>query len=418
MKKTLLFVLVCLASYAQQPQNFTQSNATLQGFSEERLNKLDGFLEDYVKDGKTPNAAIFIAKNGKIVRHKAFGYSNVEQKTALKKNDIFRIASQTKLLTTICVLMLMEEGKFNIDEPISKYLPSFKNPKILVSVDEKDPKNYVTKPAKNQISIRHLLSHSAGIPYEHALENLSEFKVPYFNSLEADNLETVVDKLAKRPLLSEPGESFVYGLNTDILGRLVEVVSGQKFDEFMRKRLIEPLNLTDTYFYLPESKYGRLVKLYEKDSLNKPMRLSQNKANCDFAISGSKTYFSGGAGLVSTVEDYAKVCQLILNKGRFNNKQILSRKTVEMMATNQIGKNTYWGREDGFGLGLEIASESSHYMDLASPGSLMWGGMYCSEYTIDPKENLIMLIFTNIYPYAHYDDLTRKFRILVYQALK
>lgn len=407
---------LCLA----QPvaQSFTPAKSPAEvGFSAERLKRLDALMQEFIDSGKAPNLVTFVARNGKIVQYKAYGYSNVEKKTPLKRDDIYRIASQSKAITTATLMTLFEEGKFMLDEPISKYIPAFKNPRVLVSND-KAAGTYETRPAKGEITIRQLLSHNAGIPYEHPLSYMAEFNVPFFNSTEPDKLGDVVNKLAKRPLTKDPGDGFVYGLNTDVIGRLVEILSGKSFDVAMRERVLDPLGMNDTYFYLPDNKASRLVELYSKGSADKPLAVHENQAYRTYAVAGAKTYLSGGAGLVSTVEDYAKFCQMLLNGGTFNGKRILGRKTIEMMIRNQIGGAEVWDRQDKFGLGFQLIGETSHYGDQATPGSYTWGGMYCSEYTIDPKENLIMLVFTNVHPYAHYGEVVRKFRSAVYQALE
>ncbi|MFN3851456.1 MAG: serine hydrolase domain-containing protein [Spirosomataceae bacterium] len=414
----IFFVLSINACYSQTPQSFTvATNPTEAGFSTERLKRIDALEQEFIDKGIAPNAVTFVARKGKIVHYKAFGFSNLESKTPLKKDDIFRIASQSKAITTVGLLMLFEEGKFFLDEPISKYIPAFKNPKVLVSVDEKDPAKYTTRPAKSEITIRQLLSHSAGIPYEHPLDKLPEFQVPFFCSTQNDVLKDAVEKLAKRPLIADPGEKFVYGLNTDIIGRLVEILSGMSLDEYLQKRVIQPLGMKDTHFYLPDSMANRLVELYSKATVDDKLSVHQNETYRKYATTGAKSYFSGGAGLLSTIEDYAKFCQFILNGGEFNGKRLLSRSTVAMMGRNQIGENFVWDRNDKFGLGFQIISDESHYGDNATPNSLTWGGMYCSEYTIDKEKDLILLVFTNVQPYAHYSEFVRKFRIAVYQAL-
>jgi CubicO group peptidase (beta-lactamase class C family) len=419
------YLLICLSLLFINPILFAQiatftwaKNAEEVGFSTERLKRLDALEQAFIDKGIAPNSVTFVARRGKIVHHKAFGYSNLEKKTPLKTDDMFRIASQSKAVTTVGLLMLFEEGKFLLEDPISKYIPAFKNPKVLVNYDENDRNRYTTRPAKSEITIRHLLSHSAGIPYEHPLDNVAQFKVPFFNSIDNDVLENVVNKLATRPLISDPGEKFVYGLNTDIIGRLIEVLSGMPFDEYLKKRVLEPLGMNDTYFYLPDSKANRLVELYSKGIVDDKLTLHTNNTYRNYATTGAKTYFSGGAGLISTAEDYAKLCQMILNKGSFNGKRILGAKTVDMLYRNYIGDNEVWDRKDKFSLGFEIFSPETAYGDNASTGSIMWGGMYCSEFTIDPKEDLILLVFTNVHPYAHYSDFVRKFRIAVYQALE
>lgn len=427
MRLLLPFLFVASTLFAQpHPQAFTVARTPAEGgFSAERLKRLDTWLQGLIDQDIAPNAVTFVAHKGKIVHYKAFGYSNLAKKTPLKRDDIYRIASQSKAITTATLMTLYEEEKFLLDDPISKYIPAFKNPTVLVKYDKKDPVggSYDTRPAKSEITIRQLLSHNAGIPYEHPLDQRPEFKIPFFNSTAPDKLEDVINKLAKRPLLRDPGSDstgagFTYGLNIDILGRLIEVLSGKSFDVAMRERVLEPLGMTDTYFYLPDSKANRLVELYSKSSMDKPLTLHTNEAYRNFATSGAKTLFLGGAGLVSTVEDYAKLCQMFLNGGIFNNKRILARKTVDMMVRNQIGAAEVWDRKDKFGLGFQLITEGSHYGDQASPGSYTWGGMYCSEFTIDPKEELILLIFTNVQPYAYYSDFVKKFRIGVYQALE
>ena len=410
----LLWIALTASSFAQYFQVAKVPEEI--GFSAERLKRIDDLMQGFIDDGLAPNAVTFVARKGKIVHHKTFGYSNVEKKTPLRKDDIFRIASQTKLLTTISMLMLYEEGKYLMTDPVSKYIPAFKNPKVLEDFD-KETLAYTTRPAKREITIHDLLTHTAGIPYGHPLDKLPEFQIPYLNSLKAETLAEVVPKIAARPLLNDPGEKFVYGLNSDVAGYLVEVLSGQSLNDFFKKRILEPLEMKDTHFYLPPAKAPRLVELYAKPEADKPMTLSDNDSNRNFAVKGTQTYYAGGAGLVGPIEDYAKLCQLILNGGTLNGKRLLGTKTVEMMTQNQIGDLEVWDRSDHFGYGLQIITDHSRYGDQATPGALTWGGAYCSEYTIDPKEDLIMLVYTNIHPYAHYADFVRKFRVAVYQSM-
>ncbi|MGF7215441.1 CubicO group peptidase (beta-lactamase class C family) [Spirosoma lacussanchae] len=427
MRFVLLFLFVTTTLLAQpRPQAFTTARTpTEAGFSTGRLKRIDTFLQGLVDQGMAPNAVTFVARRGKVVHYKAFGYSNLEKKTPLKRDDIYRIASQSKAITTVALMTLFEEERFLLDDPISKYIPAFKNPRVLVQYDRKNPTggSYETRPARSEITIRQLLSHNAGIPYEHPLDQRPEFTVPFFNSTAPDKLEDVINRLAARPLLNDPGtdstgKGFVYGLNTDIIGRLVEVLTNQPLDVVLRERVLDPLGMADTYFYLPPGKASRLVELYDKGNADKPLVLHPNKTYRQYAVSGARTYFSGGAGLVSTVEDYARFCQMLLNGGTFNNRRILGRKTVEMMVRNQIGAAEVWDRRDKFGLGFQLITEGTHYGDQATPGAYTWGGMYCSEFTIDPKEELILLVFTNVQPYAHYSDFVRKFRTAVYQALE
>ena len=420
---TLLLLSTTLLAQPR-PQSFSApKSAGDAGFSTERLKRIDTFLQGLIDQGLAPNAVTFVAHRGQVVHYKAFGYSNLAKKTPLKRDAIYRIASQSKAITTTTLMTLFEEEKFLLDDPISKYIPAFKNPTVLVSYDKKDPSggSFKTRPAKGEITIRQLLSHNAGIPYEHPLDQRPEFNVPFFNSTRPDKLEDVINKLAKRPLLRDPGSDstgagFTYGLNTDIIGRLVEILAGKPLDVAMRERVLDPLGMTDTHFYLPAGKADRLVELYSKT--DGALTLHENNDYRNYAVSGARTYFSGGAGLVSTVEDYARFCQMLLNGGTFNNHRILGRKTIELMTRNQIGVANVWERQDKFGLGFELITGNSRYGDQATPGSYTWGGMYCSEFTIDPSEELILLVFTNVQPYAYYTDFVRKFRIAVYQALE
>jgi CubicO group peptidase (beta-lactamase class C family) len=421
MKKNyfIIAVLLLMLGNIQAQQSFTKAQMLeIHGFSTERLKRLDDFMQSYIDQGLAPNAVTFVARRGKIVHFKAFGYSNLANKSLVKQDDIFRIASQSKAITTVALLTLFEEGKFLLEDPISKYIPAFKNPKVLESFD-KQTLEYKTRPAKREITIHDLLTHTAGIPYEHPLDARPEFaKIPFFNSTEKITIEEGVNWLAARPLMADPGEQYMYGLNTDVIGRLVEVLSGMSLADCLQKRIFEPIGMKDTYFYLPDNKANRLVELYSKPKNEDVLTVHANNNYRNFATTGAKTYYSGGAGLLSTIEDYAKFCQMILNGGSFNNKQILGRKTIELMTRNHIGNLSVGNRNDKFSLGFEIFTDAGKYGDNASVGSLMWGGMYCSEYTIDPKEEIIALVFTNVQPYAHYADFVRKFRILTYQALK
>lgn len=387
------------------------------GFSAERLKRVDSFLQAAVDKGLAPNAVTFVARKGQIVHYKAFGYSNLERRTPVKKDDIFRWASQTKLITTIALMMLYEEGRFFLDDPISKYIPAFKDAKVLASYDRQKG-TYETRPAASQPTIRQLLSHSAGIPYDHPLDSLlfgHSFSV--FPTGANSTVEELVNNIARRPLMHDPGTKFTYGFNTDIAGRLVEIFSGQTLAAFFRQRIFQPLGMEDSWFYLPPAKQSRLVELYALPSLDSPLRVSSGSSHRQFPLSSTSPLHMGGSGLSGPIGDYAKICQLILNGGEFNGVRLLSRKTVELMTRNQLGDVFIRDRNDKFGLGIAIITPDTRYGDQASPGSLTWGGAYCTEYTIDPQEELNLLVYTNAMPYAYYGELVRKFRVLVYQAL-
>ncbi len=385
------------------------------GFSSERLARIDKVINAHVNARHIPGAVVFIARNGKLVYNKTYGYSDAEKKVALKSNDIFRIASQTKAITSLAVMLLWEEGKFQLDDSVSRYIPEFRNARVLVKFNEKDS-SYTTEPAKTPVTIRQLLTHTSGIEY--ASIGSREFNAIYAKAGVPSGIGTTGAKLSDKmkilaslPLEHQPGEKFTYGLNLDVLGYLVEVLSGMSLDDFFRERIFKPLGMNDTYFYLPKEKQPRLVKLYEnsKDTIVTVNHKIFDNVDPDYPKSNGG-YYSGGAGLNSTVEDYAKFLQLFLNGGKLNNGRLLSRKTVELMLTNQIPDL----KDSPFGLGFGIETEKNDHLYPSTLGTFSWGGAFGTAYWVDPKEKIVALIYTNIY-HSQYGSMG--FRALVYQAL-
>ena len=397
----LILMFFSIHCYGQntlkKPEVFTKAKKSEEvGMSSQRLARIDSLLTSYVNLGMLPNAVTFVARHGKIVHYKAYGWKNIENKIPLQTTDIFRNASQTKAITSVAMMMLFEQGKFQLDDPVSKYIPAFKNPQVLDSIIKKDT-SFLCHKAKHEITIRMLLSHTSGITYGNIIYD--KYKIPRVNSMEDETIKDVVDRMAKLPLEFEPGTKWHYGLNLEIVGRLIEILSAMPLDAYFQKKIFEPLGMKDSYFYLPKDKENRLVTLYSKDSLNAPLKYCTITANQIYPISGAKKVFMGGAGLVGTIEDYAKFCQMLLNGGQFNGQHLLSRKTIDLMTTNQIGDLVTWDNIK-FGLGFELYDLSSVTKTLGSVGSFKWGGMYHTDYLIDPKEDLIMLIYTNAHPLA------------------
>jgi CubicO group peptidase (beta-lactamase class C family) len=411
---TLLFLFISFAIFSQ---NFTAGKPEDAGMSTARLSKIDKMIEEQVANKWIPGAVVFIARNGKIVYHKAYGYSDVENKTALKKDNIFRIASQSKAITSLAVMMLWEDGKFGLDEPVSKYIPEFKNPKVLVNLNWTDT-TYTTTPAKSEITIRQLLTHTSGIDYA-GIGN-QEFKAIYAKAgvpsgIGNDNM-VLADKikiLAGLPLKFNPGEQYQYSLSIDVLGYLVEVTSGMSLDQFFKTRIFQPLGMTDTYFWLPKEKHSRLVNLYEqKDgAISKVTSKVFDGVNPMYPTLEGK-YYSGGAGLSSTIEDYAKFLQMFLNKGEFNGVRLLSRKTVELMLTPQLQPPI----NNQYGLGFGLETEKNDYQSIFSLGTFSWGGAFNTQYWADPKEKLVGLIYMNTYGGPNRGTADR-FKTLVYQGI-
>jgi CubicO group peptidase (beta-lactamase class C family) len=386
------------------------------GFSSERLARIDEMMNDAIAKGQIPGGVVFISRAGRVVLHKAYGARDAESRAPMRRDDIFRIASQSKAITSLAVMMLWEEGRFGLDEPISRYLPEFAQATVLKAFSAADS-SYTTERATRAVTIRHLLTHTSGIDY--AAIGSNEFKAIYAKagvpSGIGNDKHTIGEKmrvLGKLPLKHQPGERFTYSLGLDVLGHFVEVISGMPFDRFLRTRIFDPLGMKDTWFYLPEDRAGRLVPLHDGESGKAvPVRKDVfDGVNPNYpTLKG--TYFSGGAGLSSTVEDYARFLQLFLNKGEFNGVRLLSPKTVELIMTEQTPKLDV---EVGLAFGLETA-DNDHQAP-RSLGSFTWGGAFATLYWADPREQLIGQIYTNMLnPLAR--NLGGRFETLTYAAL-
>jgi len=420
MKKSFLFLLavllIIIQSCTEKPvSQLTVSTPESVQVSPERLNRIDTMLIKSIKDGWIAGAVGFIARDGKIIYNRAFGESDIETGTPMKTDDIFRIASQTKAITSIGLMMMYEEGKFLLDDPISKYIPEFSNPTVIDKYNPKDT-TYTTIPAKREVTIRDLLTHTSGIDYAGigspmmtAVYTKGGVKGGFGN----DNI-TIGDDiraLGKLPLVHQPGERFTYGLNVDVIGYLIEILSGKPLDQYFRERIFEPLGMNDTWFYLPEDKKGRLVKVNTENAEHKVASMPQDALN--YPLSNGK-YFAGGAGLSSTTKDYAIFLQMLLNKGEYNGRRLLARRTVELITSNQIG-DLYVGK-DKFWLGFEITTKEGQAQLGVTEGSFAWGGYFATTYWADPKERLVCLLFMQQYPMSH-GEIQNKFRAMVYQAL-
>lgn len=424
MRSAILFIFsICFFTQISFSQSLKETNPELAGMSSERLKRIDNVLQEYVNKKWIAGGSAIIARDGKIVYYKALGYDDVENKTPLKRDAIFRIASQTKAITSVAVMMLYEEGKFLLKDPVSKYIPEYKDQQVLDKFNAADT-TYTTVPAKREITIHDLLTHTSGIGY--AQIGSKEATAIYAKNGIVGGigvgkiiLGDKMRKLGSLPLLHQPGDQWTYGLNTDLLGYLVEVVSGMSLADFFSKKIFEPLGMKDSYFYLPKEKYNRLATLYTEDSLKQVI-----KAATSFDIKGDftsdypatpGTYFSGGGGLSSTALDYAIFMQMLLNGGEYNGKRILSRSSVKMMTVSQYDKLNW--PDNKMGLGFSISTEKSLAVSPLSPGSFAWGGMFSSSYWIDPKEKIVAQLFLNQYPQSH-GEIHDKFKVLVYQALK
>jgi CubicO group peptidase (beta-lactamase class C family) len=419
MQKSFILQVACLIlfiSYSCTQTTELKEAAPLSvRVSEDRLIRIDKMLQQGIDSGWIAGAVGFIARDSKIVYYKSLGVKDIEAKTLMHKDDIFRIASQTKAITSVAVMMLFEEGKFLLDDPISKYIPEFANPRVLDKFNEKDT-TYTTIPSNREVTIRDLLTHTSGIDYagigsEHMNAIYAKSAIPTGFVSEKIILGDKIRKLGKLPLVHQPGEKFTYGLNVDVLGYLVEILSGETLDKYFHAHIFEPLGMNDTYFYLPSSKYDRLVKVSAEDKNHHLIKVSTPFVNYPIA---EGTYYSGGAGLSSTIKDYATFLQMLLNNGEYNGKRLLARRTVELMTSNQIG-DLNLGRNK-FGLGFEITTVNGQAKLGISEGSFAWGGYFATTYWADPKEHLVCLLFLQQSPFSH-SEIPDKFRAMVYQAL-
>ncbi len=390
------------------------------GLSSERLERIGTAVQRSINEKRIAGAVTLVARRGHVVWFKPQGMADRETGKAMRPDTMFRICSMTKPITSAAVMMLYEEGRFLLDDPVSKYLPEFKNPKVLVKPTSGESYSI---PASKEITIRDLLRHTSGLTYHwnpdlgpmYKSANVAHGLLPYDGTIEDS-----VKHLAAIPLLFSPGDRWEYSLGVDVLGRLVEVVSGKPLDEFFRTRIFEPLGMKDTYFYPPDNKRERMATAYtyyEDKGLNRfpetPITEGSFTYSADYPYSGPKKLFSGGAGLVSTAADYARFCQMMLDGGKVGTAHVLSRKSVELMTHDQLGKIS---PDQGFGLGFGVDGIKAPLAELGSPGEYNWGGFFYTAFTIDPKEQMIVIFMGQLHPTG---DLTldKQVNELAYQAI-
>jgi CubicO group peptidase (beta-lactamase class C family) len=423
MKKILLVAAIIILQIqfvaAQKIIPLTTPEAA--GFSSERLKRLDAEMNEWAKKEWMNGGVALIIRNGKVAYYKAAGVNDMDTKSALQKDAIFRIASQTKAITSVAMMMLFEEGKFQLDDAVSKYIPAFKKQQVLDKFEATDT-TYTTVPAKSDITIRQLFTHTSGLGYaqigsKEANAIYAKSKLTAGIGVQDDKLLDAMNRLAKLPLMHQPGEKFTYGLNSDLLGCLVEVISGMSLNDFFRTKIFQPLGMNDTYFFIPKDKAARLVNLYREDSTGHLVKAEGNMLNgptvSNYPLLNS-TYYSGGAGLSSTIYDYGIFLQMLLNNGVYNGKRLLSRNSVRLMTMNQIGDLSLG--KDKFGLGFQVVTEAGSSRTPAQQGTFSWGGAFATSYWVDPKEKMVMLFYRQLQGGTH-GDVVEKFRALTYAAI-
>jgi len=416
----LSFILIQVGTLTAQ-KIVPATNAAATAFSTQGLQRIEQAMNEWSQKEWMNGGVALIIRNGKMVYYKAAGYNDISTKAPLQKESIFRIASQTKAITSVAIMMLFEEGKLLLDDAVSKYIPAFRKQTVLEKFFATDT-SYTSIPAKREITIRDLLTHTSGLGY--AQIGSKEANAIYAkNDITAGigvsncTLLAAMNRLGKLPLMHQPGEKFTYGLNTDLLGCLVEVVSGSSLNDFFKTRIFDPLGMKDTYFFIPQEKAGRLVNLYTEDSLGHLEKSEGNMLNGPTVVNYpliKSSYYSGGAGLSSTAYDYAVFLQMLLNGGKYDGKQLLSRNSVRMMTTNQIGDLSLGA--DKFGLGFQVVTERGSARTPANEGTFSWGGAFATSYWVDPKEKMVLLFYRQLQGGSH-GDVVEKFRALVYAAL-
>jgi len=389
------------------------------GMSSERLDRLSLALETMVDEGRLAGAVTIVVRRGKIAYREGIGWRDVEAEAPMPSDGIFRIASQTKALASVGVMLLQEEGRLLITDPVGNYLPAFAETTV---AEPNDEGGYDVVPARRPVTIRDLLTHTAGISYGMGPAGIASWQEAgitgwYF----ADRDEPVGDtmaRLAGLPMDAHPGERWVYGYNTDILGAMIEKISGQTLGEFLTERLFEPLGMNDTHFFLPDGKLGRLATVYSSVGDGGSFEKAPDPGHMvgqGHYVNGPRKAFSAGAGLLSTATDYATFLQMMLNGGELDGTRILSRKTVESMLSDHLGGIPFRPGQ-GFGLGFSITHDPAAAGLPGSVGEFGWGGAYHSTYWADPKEEMVVVYLTQIIPAIGLDD-QQKVRSLVYQAI-
>jgi len=384
------------------------------GVSSERLRRIDSAIEGYVDRGEFAGVVTLMLRGGEVVHLNAVGFADREAGVPMTTDAIFRIASMSKAVTTVAAMMLIEEGRLGLQDPVSRFISEFSETTVAVS----DEGGLAQVPAIRPIRIIDLLTHTAGISYGYGVtEQLYRDAgvIGWYFSDKDESIGESVAKLGDLPFAAQPGERFVYGFATDILGRVVEIVSGMTLDDFFQERIFGPLGLDDTHFYLPPEDADRLVVAYAPNPGGPVVRAPEGAAGQGHFVDGPRTSFSGGAGLVSTAMDYGRFLQMLLNGGELDGVRLLSPKSVELMTTNHVG-DLYAGGSMGFGFGFEIIEDVGTAHDYGSPGSYGWGSAYYPRYWVDPEESTVFLFLTQLIPWGN-ADLRLKFRSLFYQAI-
>ncbi|HBH50452.1 MAG TPA: serine hydrolase [Planctomycetaceae bacterium] len=411
-------LVVGLTPAAARAQALTQTRPESVGLSSERLARLGRQLDEYAEKRQLAGGVALVARKGQVAYVKAFGQRDIEAGAPMREDSIFRIASQSKAVISVAAMILQEEGKLLTTDPVGKYIPEFAETTVAVP---KEGGGYDVVKAKRPVNIRDLLTHTSGVSYGGGIakDKWEEARITGYYFADRDEpIAATVARMGKLPFDAHPGEAYIYGYNTDILGVVVEKASGKPLDQFLQTALFEPLGMTDTHFYLPPNKSDRLAVVYAPTGPTGLKKSPDGGSDGQGAyVSGPRKSFSGGAGLLSTARDYGRFLQMMLNGGELDGHRILSRKTVELMTVNHLANVKFpWTTGVGFGLGFSVLQDVGARGTPGSVGEYGWGGAYHSTYWVDPREELVVVYFTQLIPAGGIDD-HGKLRTLIYQAI-
>lgn len=407
------FIVLCHHTLLAQSREIPTAKPEEVGMSAEKLAKVDAAMQDSIKQNRIPGGIVIIARHGKIVHFQAYGKMDLEANKPMTTDAIMRFYSMSKAITTAAALMLYDEGKLDINDPVSKYLPELKS----VTVAEGDE----THPAQHVMTIADLMRHTAGYSYGNSPQPLHDQAYRELNVMDnAGTLENMQEKLGKLPLAYEPSTDWLYSISIDVLGRVVEVVSGETLDEFFRERIFQPLDMPDTGFYVPQEKIARFAANYNSDGKGK---LTLGDAPEQSRYLTKPTFYSGGGGLVSTARDYMRFLLMIAGEGEFQGTRLLKPETVKLMTTNQVPKEVGWIKFGdqvrqgvGFGFGYSVRVEMSDWDKQGRVGEYGWGGAASTHYWVSPKDDLAVITLEQIMPYSF--DTEFNLKGLIYDAIQ
>ncbi len=417
MARRWICLMMCLIAVGGSAQTI-QRNVPDPTVDYARLARIDTLIKGYIEKGFVNGVVTLVVHDGHVVQYKAYGYSDRRAGKAMRPDDLFRIASQTKAIVCVGLMRLWEQGKFYLDEPIADILPAFRHPVVLDKFNAGDS-SYTTVPAKREITFRDLLTHTSGLDYPGigtpSMKAIyAKAKIPVGLGVFDYDLRERMEALAKLPLVHQPGEKWTYGLNVDLIGCLIEVMTGTDLEDYLQATIFRPLGMKDTYFNVPANRTGRLTVVYTEDSVHRVIPWTKERTTIDpnYPLV-HKHYFSGGAGLTSTAWDYAVFLQMMLNGGRYNGVQILVPRTVQLMTSGQL--SFLFNGVDNFGLGFGITSDKSAARGVRNEGSFYWGGYFGTEDWADPKAKLVCLVMTQQTPNSH-SELEGLVEQVIYQS--